>query len=106
MFVVLDCAVQVSTVRASIVTRLDRGAFFGTMSILEGGPRAATVATGDADAVVVPIDRTRFVYMTAHQPAFALAVTAGWMGRVGWVCVGVSAAVYAKRLAACGTRLA
>lgn len=82
MFVILDGDVRVATAQAGTVTVLGRGAFFGEMAILEGGLRAATVAAGGAGAAVVPIDQARFVYMTSHQPAFALAVMAALSRRL------------------------
>jgi small-conductance mechanosensitive channel len=57
------------------VARLERGGYFGEMSLLTGEPRTATVVA-ESDAVLLELDRPLFARLFAEQPDFARQLSA------------------------------
>ncbi|MCI0670562.1 MAG: mechanosensitive ion channel family protein [Myxococcaceae bacterium] len=57
------------------VSRLERGAYFGEMSLLTGEPRAATVVAS-SDAVLLEVDRALFADLFRTHPELARLLSA------------------------------
>ena len=56
-----------------LLATVKSGDFFGEMSLVDNSPRSATaVAVEDSELIVV--DESKFLYLTYHQPHFALTV--------------------------------
>lgn len=49
------------------------GSIFGEMALIDDSPRSAT-CVAKTDAVIVPINQNRFIYMVQETPYFALQV--------------------------------
>jgi CRP-like cAMP-binding protein len=83
-FVIVDGAVKVY---ASVVptgrpkARLRAGDFFGELSVLDGGPRTATVVA-DGEVLTLRLTRSAFVRMVSKEPAVGLGIMAGLAGRL------------------------
>jgi CRP/FNR family transcriptional regulator, cyclic AMP receptor protein len=71
-YVVLDGAVTVS-VKGLPSMELPAGGYFGEMSLLDDGPRSATV-TAKGDIVCLAITRARFTKLLRSEPAIAIAL--------------------------------
>lgn len=56
-----------------VVERVGPGGFFGEMSLVDHGPRSASVVAV-TDVTVVPIDERRFQRMVQETPGFAVHV--------------------------------
>ena len=56
-----------------VVERVGPGGFFGEMSLVDHGPRSASVVAL-TDVTVVPIDERRFQRMVQQTPGFAVHV--------------------------------
>jgi small-conductance mechanosensitive channel/CRP-like cAMP-binding protein len=69
-YVVALGEVSVLTARGVEVTRLQRGNYFGEMSLLTGEPRSATVVAAQ-DSVLFELDRPTFAQLFDEQPALA-----------------------------------
>lgn len=67
--------VSVRTGKGHEVTRLQRGSYFGEMSLLTGEPRAATVVALE-DTVLLELDRPAFARMFVSQPGLARQLSA------------------------------
>ena len=52
---------------------LGEGEIFGEMSLIDSGPRSATVVA-ETDCVVVPVSEKQFLFMTSEAPYFALSI--------------------------------
>jgi len=69
MFIVLSGAVRVVLgPQGEEVARIDRGGYFGEMSLLTGEPRSATVLASGGDVAVVEIDAELFRRIGALHP--------------------------------------
>ena len=83
-FVIVDGAIKVY---ASVVptgrpkARLRAGDFFGELSVLDGGPRTATVVA-DGEVLTLRLTRSAFVRMVSKEPAVGLGIMAGLAGRL------------------------
>lgn len=53
------------------VARIDEGAFFGEMSMLEGTPRSATVVAGGGGVTVLEIGKDDFLKLMKTEPEIA-----------------------------------
>jgi len=69
-YIVASGEVSVLTARGVEVTRLQRGHYFGEMSLLTGEPRSATVVAVE-DALLFELDRPTFAQLFDEQPALA-----------------------------------
>jgi CRP/FNR family transcriptional regulator, cyclic AMP receptor protein len=72
LYVVLDGEVSVQRPRGRAVT-VATGGFFGELSLLDGGPRSATVAARGA-VVCFTIRRAVFAKLLRAEPAIAIAI--------------------------------
>jgi CRP-like cAMP-binding protein len=72
LFVVLDGEVTVRKPRARALT-VAVGGFFGELSLLDGGPRSATVVA-DGDVVCFALRRAAFTKLLRAEPAMAIAI--------------------------------
>lgn len=71
-FVLLDGSVRVARPGLPSLT-LELGSFFGEMSLLDGGPRTATI-TAKGEVTCLTISRPRFVKLLRSEPALAVAM--------------------------------
>jgi len=69
MFVIVDGQVVVRTARGR-GTKLGKGSFFGEMSLLDGGPRSATVEAVTPARLLV-VGQREFYELLAEAPAIA-----------------------------------
>ena len=53
------------------IARIDEGAFFGEMSMLEGSPRSATVVAGGGGVTVLEIRKEDFLMLMKTEPELA-----------------------------------
>ena len=72
MYVVLEGSIGLTRHGAHLDT-LEPGGIFGEMALVDHRTRSAT-ATAETDAVVVPVDKKRFLYLVQNTPYFALEV--------------------------------
>jgi CRP-like cAMP-binding protein len=83
-YVIVDGAVKVY---GSVVptgrpkARLRAGDFFGELSVLDGGPRTATVVA-DGAVLTLRLTRSAFVRMVSKEPAVGLGIMAGLASRL------------------------
>ncbi len=71
-YVLLDGQVKVSRPRLPALT-LEAGSFFGELSLLDGGPRTATVTAKESLACLT-LTRARFTKLLRSEPAIAVAM--------------------------------
>jgi len=74
MYAVLSGEVDIS-VRGTVIETVEAGGIFGEMALVEDRPRSAT-AVVKSEAKLVPVDRTRFLFMVQQTPFFSLQVLA------------------------------
>jgi CRP-like cAMP-binding protein len=72
LFVVLDGEASVRKPRARALT-VDTGSFFGELSLLDGGPRSATVVA-QGEVVCFALRRAAFTKLLRAEPAMAIAI--------------------------------
>lgn len=65
----------------SVVDRLGAGAYFGEMSLLDDGPRTATVVT-TGPATLLAIDRATFRTVLQSSPQVAITLLGTLAGRL------------------------
>ncbi len=63
------------------IARLGPGDFFGEMSLIDGGPRSATVVA-DGDVLAVRLSRAAFKKLVSKEPSVALAIMSQLAGRI------------------------
>jgi CRP-like cAMP-binding protein len=79
-YVVLDGDVTVKRPRGRGAT-VGLGGFFGELSLLDGGPRSATVVA-HGDVVCFVLRRTAFAKVLRAEPAIAIAIMTELAGRL------------------------
>ncbi|MFN8449512.1 MAG: cyclic nucleotide-binding domain-containing protein [Anaerolineae bacterium] len=72
MYVILEGSVDVST-RGKHIDTAEAGSIVGEMALIDHDVRSATV-TAKTDCVVVPVDRSEFLFMVQETPNFAIRV--------------------------------
>jgi len=85
MYVVIEGEVQIHAGDAAArrhLNTLGPGQSFGEIALLEEGSRMASALASATPTVLVEIDKARFVYLVAQQPAFALTVMRGLARRM------------------------
>lgn len=80
LFVIIEGRATVSTKRGRSL-RLGRGNFFGEMSLLDGGPRSATV-DADSDMRLLVVGQREFGQLLAAAPPLALKIMSSLSNRV------------------------
>lgn len=80
LFVIVEGQATVSGKRGRTV-RLGPGDFFGEMSLLDGGPRSATVEA-DSQMRLLVVGRREFWALLAAAPPFMLKIMSTLSGRV------------------------
>ena len=80
LYVVLDGDVTVRKPRARALT-VATGGFFGELSLLDGGPRSATVVARGA-VVCFALRRAVFAKLVRAEPAIAVAIMTELAGRL------------------------
>jgi CRP/FNR family transcriptional regulator, cyclic AMP receptor protein len=63
------------------MARLGPGDFFGEMSLIDGGPRSATVVA-DGEVLAVRLSRAAFKKVVTKEPSVALAIMSELAGRI------------------------
>jgi CRP-like cAMP-binding protein len=56
-----------------LLATVQSGDFFGEMSLVDNSPRSATAIAAE-DSQLIVVDESKFLYLTYHQPHFALTV--------------------------------
>ena len=74
-YVILEGEAKVVASSGRVVNRLYPGDFFGEISLLDGGPRTATVMS-DTPMVVLAIERKAFLRAVQEQPEMAVKLLA------------------------------
>lgn len=72
MYVILEGTVDI-TARGKLLDTTAAGSIFGEMALIDHDVRSATV-TAKTDCVVVPVDRSEFLFMVQETPNFAIRV--------------------------------
>jgi len=80
LFVIIDGRATVSAKRGRTV-RLGRGDFFGEMSVLDGGPRSATV-DAESNMRLLVVGRREFSQLLETSPSLALRIMRTLSNRV------------------------
>jgi CRP/FNR family transcriptional regulator, cyclic AMP receptor protein len=80
LYVVLDGEVSVRKPRARGLT-IAAGGFFGELSLLDGGPRSATVLA-QGDVLCFVLRRSVFAKLLRVEPAIAIAIVTELAGRL------------------------
>ena len=80
LYVVLDGEASVRKPRARMLT-VDTGSFFGELSLLDGGPRTATVVA-QGDVVCFALRRAAFAKVLRTEPAIGIAILAELASRL------------------------
>lgn len=80
MFIVLEGEVDL-TLDGSLIDTACPGHVFGEMAMIEKGTRSST-ARARTDAFIVPVDRSRFLYLVQNTPHFAVDVMASMAYRL------------------------
>ena len=80
LFVIIEGRATVSTKRGRSL-RLGRGNFFGEMSLLDGGPRSATV-DADSDMRLLVVGQREFSQLLTAAPPLALKIMSSLSNRV------------------------
>lgn len=80
LFVIIEGRATVSTKRGRGF-RLGRGNFFGEMSLLDGGPRSATV-DADSDMRLLVVGQREFYELLVAAPPLALKIMSSLSNRV------------------------
>jgi CRP/FNR family cyclic AMP-dependent transcriptional regulator len=70
MFAVVDGAVEIH-LGGAVIERIDPGAVFGEMGLIDGQPRSAT-AVAATDCSIAAINEKRFLRLIEVTPRFAL----------------------------------
>jgi len=76
MFVIEDGLVEI-VVDGNILKTLERGDFFGEMSILEDMPRSTAARAGAPGCKLLKIDRSMFGEVIRHNPEIAIRIMRG-----------------------------
>ena len=79
-YVLLNGTARVIIGGATVAT-LGPGRFFGELSLIDGGPRTATI-TAEEETAVLELSRTAFADLLTSQPSIALALLRTLAGRV------------------------
>lgn len=80
LFVIIEGRATVNTKRGRSL-RLGRGNFFGEMSLLDGGPRSATV-DADSDMRLLVVGQREFYQLLVAAPPLALKIMSSLSNRV------------------------
>lgn len=80
MYAVLEGEVEIR-LRDRVMEVVGRGGVFGEMALVEERTRSAT-AVVVRDARLVPIERSRFLFLVQQNPFFALQLMAVMAGRL------------------------
>ncbi len=72
MYAVREGTVEI-VLKGAVIDTIEAGQFFGEMSLVDTAPRSAT-ARAKTDAKVIPVDRSRFLFLVHETPTFALQV--------------------------------
>jgi CRP-like cAMP-binding protein len=80
LFVIIEGRATVNTKRGRTV-RLGRGNFFGEMSLVDGGPRSATIEA-DSDMRLLMVGQREFWALLAAAPPLALKIMSTLSNRV------------------------
>jgi len=80
MYAVLGGRVEIR-VRGRVMEEVGRGGVFGEMALVEDRPRSATAVVVE-EARLVPIERSRFLFLVQQNPFFALQLMAVMAGRL------------------------
>ena len=70
-YVIVEGEAKVTSSSGRVVNRMRPGDFFGEISLLDGGPRTATVVA-DTPMTLVGIDRKAFLRAIGDQPEIAV----------------------------------
>jgi CRP/FNR family transcriptional regulator, cyclic AMP receptor protein len=89
LFVIVDGRATVTRKRGRTV-RLGRGDFFGEMSLLDGGPRSATI-DAESDMRLLVVGRREFSRLMETVPSLALKIMRTLSSRVREVEATISA---------------
>jgi CRP-like cAMP-binding protein len=84
-YVILEGEAKVTSASGRVVNRMRPGEFFGEISLLDGGPRTATVVA-DTPMTLIGIERKAFLRAIADEPEIGvrlLAHAAGMLRRLG-----------------------
>jgi CRP-like cAMP-binding protein len=81
MFVIEDGLVEI-VVEGNILKTLERGDFFGEMSILEDMPRSTAARAGAPGCKLLKIDRSMFAEVLRHNPEIAIRIMRGLSHRL------------------------
>jgi len=84
-YVILEGEAKVTSASGRVVNRMRPGDFFGEISLLDGGPRTATVVA-DTPMTLIGIERKAFLRAIADEPEIGvrlLAHAAGMLRRLG-----------------------
>lgn len=55
------------------VSTVEKGGFFGEMTLIDGSPRSTT-AVAEEDTCLITLDKPKFFYMVQQQPRFAFTI--------------------------------
>lgn len=72
LYAVREGSVEI-VLNGEVIDTIEEGFFFGEMSLVDSAPRSAT-ARAKTDAKIVPVDRSRFLFLVHETPTFALQV--------------------------------
>jgi CRP-like cAMP-binding protein len=72
MYAVREGTVEI-VLKGAVIDTIEEGQFFGEMSLVDTAPRSAT-ARAKTDAKIIPVDRSRFLFLVHETPTFALQV--------------------------------
>lgn len=81
MFVIEDGTVEI-VVGSDVLKTLERGDFFGEMSILEDMPRSTAARAGSTECKLLKIDRSMFAEVIRHNPEIAIRIMRGLSHRL------------------------
>jgi CRP-like cAMP-binding protein len=81
MFVIEDGLVEI-VVGDQVLKTLERGDFFGEMSILEDMPRSTAARAGSGECKLLKIDRSMFAEVVRHNPEIAIRIMRGLSHRL------------------------
>jgi CRP-like cAMP-binding protein len=76
MFVIEDGTLEI-VIGDEVLKTLERGDFFGEMSILEDMPRSTSARAGTSGCKLLKIDRSMFAEVIRHNPEIAIRIMRG-----------------------------
>jgi CRP/FNR family cyclic AMP-dependent transcriptional regulator len=85
MYIICEGNVRLTTKaegREEVLGVLSPGDFFGEMALVDATPRSATATAVDDVTQVIVLDQTKFLYLVAQQPPFALYIMHGLCRRL------------------------